>query len=225
MILGQHTVAETRDAIRAAEARFNIISRQWENVRKRRAQQPLSPAQVQLDSDVFRYGQRWVDVRDRQTLLLAAAIASNPLVSPIVLPAEVNWTAIQNATIRDEPRLGDIQNRVDLEAVPLGIPVSDQSNLPPQNSPDADFAALHVLDAAIAKGETAAADAKSKIKSIPGTVLGGIPWWGWGIGIGVAGGVGYSFYKTGTQVAEKAKRDTAYIHENLTSKVLPGYKG
>ncbi len=35
----------------------------------------------------------------------------------------------------------------------------------------------------------------------------------------------YVCYLKRSDLEEKAERDTKYIHENLTSKVLPGYKG
>lgn len=149
-ILGQHTVAETRDLMRATEFRVNKNIQQLQKVQSHRLQ-PITAEQKQLDNDVRKFVEHWVDVRDKQTLLMAAAVASNPNVNIAILPAEPNFVAIDNAARRDEPRLMDIQGRIEAEAAEQGLAHVDFSAQPTQDSPDADFAALKKLDAAIAK--------------------------------------------------------------------------
>ena len=148
-ILGRHTVAETRDLIRATEFRVNQDVRQWNLVRARRSG-PKTQTQNTLDSDFAKFIDRWTNVRDTQTLAMLASVRANPGGAPFSLPAEDQFVAIDNATRRTNPRLGDIQQRLDLEASTLGLPGVDLSATPAQNSPDADFAALGKLDQAIA---------------------------------------------------------------------------
>jgi hypothetical protein len=154
-ILGQHTVAETRDFLRSTNYRVNAIVNQWEAVRKRRVP-PNTPEQTALDTKVVAFVRRWTNVRDQQTALLAASMLSNPMVSPSVLPAEVNFVAVTNAVQRTDPRLIEVQGEVNAEAVSLALPALDLSKNPPQDSPDLDFGTLKVLDNAIAHGEAAA---------------------------------------------------------------------
>ena len=148
-ILGKHTVAETRDLVRATEFRVNKDLKQWEAVKKRRAPQ-LTMGQSRLDSDIAKFVTRWTDVRDTQTLAMLASVLANPGVAPFILPAEDQFVAISNARSRTEPRLVTIESGIDQEASTLGLPPTDLSAAPPQNSPDADFVALQKLDQAIA---------------------------------------------------------------------------
>lgn len=175
-ILGQHTVAEARDLLRATEFRVNKNIQQLDKVRAARPRQPSSPEQVRLDADMSIFVKRWVETRDKQALLLAASIASNPMVSPSVLPAETNYVAIVKASTRDDPRLVFIEQRIDVEAKQLNLAPTNLAGMPSQNSPDADFAGLRKLDAAIAAGEKAAAEAaaaaKKAAKSNIGLLLG-----------------------------------------------------
>jgi len=148
-ILGRHTVAETRDLIRATEFRVNQNLKYWESIRARRTG-ARTPDQTLLDSDIAKFVDRWTTVRDTQTLAMLASVLANPGVAPFILPAEDQFVAIDNATRRTNPRLGDIQGRLEKEAATVGLPGVDLSATPAQNSPDADFAALGKLDQAIA---------------------------------------------------------------------------
>lgn len=148
-ILGRHTVAETRDLIRATEFRVNQNLKQWEAIKKRRAPQ-VTLAQNRLDSDIAKFVDRWTSVRDTQTLAMLAAVLANPGVAIFILPAEDQYVAIDNATRRTDPRLKVIESGIDQEASTLGLIPTDLSGTPAQNSPDADFAALGKLDQAIA---------------------------------------------------------------------------
>ncbi len=148
-ILGQHTIAETRDLIRSVEFRVNKYLTRLQQLQMRRLQ-PTTAEQQQLDSDMTTFVKRWVDVRDTNTLAMAAGMAANPGVIPDILPAESNWVAIQKAFAGDEPRLIDLQNRIDIESNGQGFVPVDLSTIPGQNSPDVDFLAMRKLDAAIA---------------------------------------------------------------------------
>ncbi len=148
-ILGQHTIAETRDLIRFNEFRINKYLNRLQQLQMRRLQ-PISVEQQQLDNDMTIFVKRWVDVRDKNTLAMAAGMAANPGVVPEILPAESNFVAINKATSIDNPRFITIEQRVDAESAAAGLAEVDLSASPGQNSPDADFLAMRKLDAAIA---------------------------------------------------------------------------
>lgn len=147
-ILGQHTVAETRDLIRAQQFRINKNDKQWMRIRTQRLSPPTAEQKL-LDDDWIAFMRVWTDTRDKQTLLLAASIAVNPNVSPVILPAETNFKAINEVLHVRVPHLKDMEQRIEVQAHELGLPPVDLSGMPAQNSPDADFAALKKLDAAI----------------------------------------------------------------------------
>ncbi len=182
-IMGLHTVAETRDLIRFLEFRINQNMKQWELIKTKRLP-PATGAQRQLDDDIVVFMKRWVTVRDESTLIMLAAVLANPSVAPFLLPAEQQFVAVDEATRRDNPRLMDIQGRIDEEAHQQNLPSVDLSKIPPQNSPDTDFEALRKLDAAIKDGEEAAAKAAAKAKdaakSNVGLIIGAV-------GVGVVG--------------------------------------
>jgi len=185
-ILGQHTVAETRDLIRSVEYRANKLVSKLRKIQSLRVP-PLSDAQKELDADAFNFMRRWTDTRDANTLMMTASVIANPFVPTSVLTAEGNWNAIDKASRITPPRLMDIQNRIEMEGAGLGLaPITLE--MPSQNSPDADFTALKTLDAAIAKGESAAKSASKGIVS-------SIPWWAWGAGAAALGGYGYYNYR------------------------------
>jgi len=182
-ILGQHTIAETRDLIRTLEFRINKNLRQYELIRSLRML-PKTRVQADLDRDVAAFANRWIIVRDRQTLLMAASIVSNPKVSPLIIPAETNFQAIDKATRLDNPRLIEIQQRINAEAIDLSLPAVDLKGIPPQGSPDADFVALKKLDAAIAAGEETAKRATTEIGKAAKSNVGLL------VGLGVVGVLG-----------------------------------
>lgn len=148
-ILGQHTVAETRDLIRSLQFRINKIDQQWQKVRSQRMNPP-SPEQQRTDDDWLSFLRVWTDTRDKQTIAMTAGIVASPAVHPSVLPAEQSWKAIDDVTRVRIPHLKDIDQRIAAEAMALSLPPIDLSQQPGQNAPDADFAALTKLDAAIA---------------------------------------------------------------------------
>lgn len=148
-ILGQHTVAETRDLIRSLQFRINKIDQQWSRVRQQRLAPP-SQGQQLLDDDWIAFLKVWTDTRDKQTVIMTAAVLANPSVAPFVLPAESSYKAIDDVTRVRIPHLKDMEQRIAAEAMALDIPATDLSQQPGQNSPDADFAAIKKLDAAIA---------------------------------------------------------------------------
>jgi len=150
-ILGQHTVAETRDLIRSQQFRINKNDQQWARIRTRRLNPPTA-AQQKLDDEWIAFMRIWTETRDKQTLFLAAAIAANPNVNSAILPAESNFKAINEVTNVRIPHLKELEQLIDAEARELNIPPTDLSGIPAQNSPDADFAALQKLDGAIAAG-------------------------------------------------------------------------
>jgi hypothetical protein len=167
-ILGMHTVMETVDLIRATEFRVKQVMEQWRKVKLKRLNPPTA-AQVQLDKDVDAFINRWTSARDAASLEMLAITTATPLVPMEVLPAEIQFANVDNATRRDSPRLGDIQNRLDIEAKALGLKAIDLSATPSQNSADLDFQAFKGLDAAIKSGEKAVKDAA---KSNAGLLIG-----------------------------------------------------
>ncbi len=152
-ILGQHTVAETRDLIRASNFRVNKNLQQLQRVQSFRLRPPTAEnfeKQQRLDADMTAFVKKWTDVRDKETLFMLASMMANPALAPFVMPAESSYKAIDGAFRVDIPHFKDIEQRIDAEARLLGLPATDLSGIPPQNSPDADFAALQKLDGAIA---------------------------------------------------------------------------
>jgi hypothetical protein len=148
-ILGQHTVSETRDLIRACEFRLNKYLQQYQRIQSTRLNPPTAE-QRKLDDDVVAFVREWTNTRDRETLVMTAAMLANPSVMPFVLPAEKSYKAV-DAVFRERiPHFKDIQQRIDAEAVTLQMPPPDLTAIPPQDSPDADFVALKKLDEAIA---------------------------------------------------------------------------
>lgn len=148
-ILGQHTVAETRDLIRSQQFRINKNDQQWVRIRSQRLAPPTA-AQTLLDDQWIQFMKVWTDERDKQTLLMTAAMLANPSVAPFILPAESNFKAINDVLTVRVPHLKELEQKIDAEAASLALPPTDLSGQPAQNSPDADFAALRKLDAAIA---------------------------------------------------------------------------
>lgn len=172
-VLSQHTVTETRDLIRATEFRVNKLAAQLEKVTAARGSVPASAEQVALTKDFATFVRRWTDVRDKQLALMGLSIATNPNVHPAILPAEVNFQAIVNASTREDPRLIDLQGRITAEGNLAGLPPVDLSQIPPQNSPDADFLALKKLDEAIKAAEArakGAATSKTGLLVIGGAI-------------------------------------------------------
>jgi hypothetical protein len=167
-ILGQHTVAETRDLIRAIEFRVNKDVQQFGRIQAQRLNPPTA-AQTKLDSDMTAFIREWTDTRDKQTVLMTASVLANPSVAPFILPAEKQFVAINDVVSVRIPHLMDIEQRIDTEAANIGLAPTDRSGAPPQNSPDADFVALKKLDSAIKDGETAA---KGAAKSNTGLIIG-----------------------------------------------------
>ncbi len=148
-ILGQHTVAETRDHIRSQQFRINKIDEQYMKVRAQRLAPP-SPAQQLLDSDWIAFQKAWTDTRDKAIFFMTASVVANPNVAPFILPAEGSYKEV-NAVLHERiPHLKDMEQRVDAEAAALNLKPTDLSGIPSQDSPDADFAAIKKLDAAIA---------------------------------------------------------------------------
>lgn len=147
-ILGQHTINETRDLIRAQQFRITKNDQQFSKVRAQRFSPPSSEQSV-LDMDWANFMRVWTDTRDRETLAMAAGMAANPTVSPDVLPAEKNFKAVNSVLTERIPHLKDLEQRINDEAKTLGLTPTDLSRMPSQDSPDADFNAMKKLDAAI----------------------------------------------------------------------------
>ena len=148
-ILGQHTIAETRDLIRALQFRITKLDQQLSRVRSQRLSPPTADQQ-NLDDAWTSFLRVWTDSRDKNTLAMAAGMAANPGVADFVLPAESNFQDITNVVQVRVPHLAELQQNIEAQASALQIAPVDLSGVPPQNSPDADFAALGKLDAAIA---------------------------------------------------------------------------
>ena len=176
-ILGQHTVAETFDLIAALDFRVNKDSEQWLKVQKARTGPP-TPERARLDGDMMSFIAKWGSVRDKQKTMLRILNASNPLVPSDTIPAEPNFRAVDDCFRVDVPHFKDIEQRLDAEAKALGLPETDLSGMPKQDSVDADFNALQKVDKVIKTGEDASKGATKAVGSgllaHPGIVLGGI---------------------------------------------------
>jgi hypothetical protein len=148
-ILGQHTVAETRDLIRAQEFRINKNVQQLQRIQARRLSPPTA-AQLDLDTQMGAFLKEWTNTRDKETLFMTASVVSNPLIPAAAMPAESSYKAIIHVLHERIPHFKEIEQHVDAEARSIGLPPTDLSGIPGQNSPDVDFVALGKLDAAIA---------------------------------------------------------------------------
>jgi hypothetical protein len=222
VILDQHTVDDVRQLMRTVEFRIDR-SRDLVN------HLPFTRENVALVDEWNTFvDERWKKGHDDAITTMIALKVANPLVNETILPAESTFKSLMRILFAkgegtvSPGDLSDIINRLETAS---GLKL-DEKGAPPANF-DPDLGAFLAADAAIKKGEAAEKALVASLPSVPttGSVLGSIPWWGWAIAAAVVGGVGYSVYQTGRQVKEKAERDTAYIHENMTGKFLPGYKG
>lgn len=219
-VLGQHTVDETRQLMRTAEFR---MTRANDLVN----QMPFTPENVQLVKDWNQFTDvRWRNAHDQVIDSIIGLKFANPLISESLLPAEKQFNLILSALNKQQGLVqpGDLSDLISRLEKASGKTL-DESNHPLPPDFDPDLAAYQKADATIKDGEAAAAALRKKLEDESNKAKSAIPWWVWGIGGAVVIGAGYSIVKTGQQVSEKAKRDTAYIHENMTSKFLPGYKG
>ncbi len=186
-LFGKHTVAETRDLIRASDFRINKVIKQYEKVLASRVG-PKTSLQSRLDSDMSAFVNRWIDVRDNTTLKLAFIVMTHPVPTEI-LTCEPEFVDVTNAVSRTEPRLMDVQQRVENEAAILALPPVNFEGLPSQNSTDVDFAALRKLDAEITKAEIAAKEAAAATQKAAAK----LPWYVWVGGATAVGIVAFPY--------------------------------
>jgi len=179
-ILGNHTVGETRDFIRAAEYRINKNVQQWQRIKSFRLRPPTAAEftdQEQTDREMEAFLKNWTSVRDRETLLMTASMIAAGLAPTSVVPAESSFKAVTGALQVREPHFKEIEQHIDAEAARLGLTPTDLKGIPSQNTADVDFAALRKLDAAIKEGEDAAKKANEAVgkaaKSNVGLMVGG----------------------------------------------------
>jgi hypothetical protein len=187
---------------------------------------PFSKANVALvkEWDDF-VDVRWKNAHDSVLSTLITLRLDNPGAAEAFIPAEKEFQIISRAlnTTAGFVAPGDLSGLIGRLETASGQSL-DESNHPLPPDFDPDLGAFQQADAAI-KGGAAAVKKLEDALPTTGSALSRVPWWGWAIGIGVAGAAGYSVVKTGQQVSAKAKRDTEYINQNVTSKILPGYKG
>lgn len=179
-ILGNHTVGETRDFIRAAEYRINKNVQQWQRIKSFRLRPPTAVEladQNQTDTQMDAFLKNWTTVRDRETLLMTASMISSPLAPTSIVPAESSYKAVTGALQVRVPHFKEIEQHIDAEAARLELTPTDLKGIPSQNTTDVDFAALRKLDAAIKDGEEAAKKANKAVgeaaKSNIGLMAGG----------------------------------------------------
>ena len=224
-ILGQHSVAEVRDLASTVEFRIRAVHALI--AKKNGDPNAFTPGHPGVAAGVIdtwnTWLGRWRRASDSALGLATALSLSNPLVSAANVGAEGAYKKLKcaiNASCDDTHNFGDMFEAIQNVENDAEEKINER-NAPQPTPGDPDLVALQKLDAAIKSGEAAALKAKNAVTP----KLPGVPWWVWVTGAAVVGGVGYSVVKTGQGVAEKAKRDTEYIHEKMTSKVLPGYKG
>lgn len=179
-ILGNHTVGETRDFIRAAEYRINKNVQQWQRIKSFRLRPPTAAEDAQqtvTDREMDAFLKNWTTVRDRETLVMTATMIGAGLAPASVVPAESSFKAVTGALQVRVPHFKEIEMNIDAEAARLGLPPTDLKGTPSQNTTDVDFAALRKLDAAIKDGEEAAKKANKAVgeaaKSNVGLMVGG----------------------------------------------------
>lgn len=216
MILAKHTVTDVRDLTATVDFRISATEALIAS-----SSTVTAPTLAAWRTWRVRWSKASKDALSSVTLISAAS----PLVPAEYIVAETQYKQLQcaiNASCDDthaDP--GDFFNVIQGVETEAGRRIDETDHPLPASDPDQ--VALLALDASIKAGEAEAAKVRAAV-TLP-KVAGLIPWYVWG-GIGVvAVGVGYSVVRTGQQTVAKAKRDTAYIHENFTSKVLPGYKG
>jgi hypothetical protein len=218
-ILGHHGVDEVRHLMRTAEFRM-------ERAKALINRLEFSKANVALvkEWDSF-VDDRWKQAHDSVLSSLITLRLDNPGAAEAFIPAEREFQIISKA-INVTPGFiapGDLTDLIRRLEQASGTSL-DEAGHPLPDDFDPDLETFKRADVAIRGGEAAV---KKLADSLPntGSLLSRVPWWGWAIGVGAVGAAGYSVVKTGQQVNAKAKRDTDYIHETFTSKVLPGYKG
>jgi len=228
-VLGKHTIDETRQLMRTIEFRIDRAQALVNRL-------PFTNENVKLVKEWNEFVEvRWKNAHDQALNRILLLKINNPLIREDLVPAEGEFNLVMKARNQQGEGVivpGDLTDLVTRLEKGSGEKL-DEEGAPPPPGFDPDIEAFKKADATIKSGEAAAQAAKEAADKLlneqkdkaKGGVLSLIPWWVWGIGGAVTIGAGYSVYKTGTQVAEKAKRDTAYIHETMTSKVLPGYKG
>jgi len=224
-VLGKHTIDETRQLMRTIEFR---IERAQPLVNRL----PFTKENVQLVKEWNEFVEvRWKNAHDQALDRILLLKVNNPLIREDLVPAEGEFNLVMKARNQQgENKVvpGDLSDLISRLEKGSGQSLNEEGHpLPPEFDPDIE--AFKKADATIKAGEAAAKAAataveQQKEKAKKG-ILSLIPWWGWALGGTVVAGAGYSVIKTGIQVSEKAKRDTAYIHESMSSKILPGYKG
>ncbi len=222
-ILGQHGVDEVRHLMRTAEFRM-------QRAQALIARLEFTKANVALVQDWNDFVDvRWKKAHDSVLSSLVTLRLDNPGAAEAFIPAEKEFQIISRA-INKTPGLispGDLTDLIRRLEEASGMSL-DESNHPLPDSFDPDLETFKKADTAIRGGEAAVKKLEESLPTsgnVASGVLSRVPWWGWGLAVGVVGAAGYSVVKTGQQINAKAKRDTDYIHQNFTSKVLPGYKG
>ncbi len=194
--LGQHTIAEAREF--AALIEFQVKAED-DLIKKH---EPLRPDPV-IQGAVARYKlwkERWRSVSEKVLSDLTLISISNPLVPASVQPVEPQYKKLQCAVNKscddshtDPGDMREVMNAVE-KALNDQTDQGDFRDKFPANPTgfDPDLASFKTLDAAIKKGEAAAAAAKEGAKSAAFAV----PWWLWVLGgVGVLG-AGTVVYQT-----------------------------
>lgn len=182
-VLGKHTIAETRDLMRSLQFRINACLDQQNKILMARSGPPTEK-QFQTEQDLKTLVLRWNKVRDEETRKLTILSLGAPLVPAHMQPSEDSYVAVNKAVAVDFPRLITVQQQLDVQSRELEIPELNFDKIPPQDSPDMDFAALKKLDSAIAEGEKQAKAAAGTVKEAAKSNVGLM------IGLGLAGAAG-----------------------------------
>lgn len=171
-VLGNHTIAETRDLMRTVEFR---IERAADLVNRL----PFSTDNVKLVKEWNEFVEvRWKNAHDQALNRILVLKFDNPLASESVIPAEGEFKLVMKARNQQGEGIvvpGDLSDLIHRLEVGSGQSL-DEDNHPLPTGFDPDLAAFQAVDAKIKAGEKAAEDAKkaagNAAKSNVGLIIG-----------------------------------------------------
>lgn len=161
-VLGQHTIAETRDLMKVVDYRFKEVDKAFNQISSEwKATHPDEYRLLSMDWTAEK--KHWMDESDSVALKLTV-INSTTVVPADTIPAENEYKRIlgfveYGAASGVERRPGDLRDCQTRIEKALGKQI-DLSGRPNMESNDTDINAIKKLDASIKAGEAAAASAK-----------------------------------------------------------------
>lgn len=165
-VLGQHTIAETRDLMKVVDYRFKEVEKGFQRISEQYKQDHADEYRL-LASDWTAEKKRWEDTADVVSAKLTIMNATNPATPATWIVSEPEYKRIlgfveygESSGVERPARPIDLRGIQDRIEKILNAPI-DLSKRPDMTASDVDIAAIKKLDASIKAGEAAAAKAKA----------------------------------------------------------------